>query len=419
MKNLILIVCAFFYLFPVFIKYLPLPLDRVLQLLGLMLLFLLPKFGHAHLFTNKKVWSVMFINLAIIILTLIAKLNGPNGSDSYLFIQLLDIYFNFLSALLIIFLGLKQYGNSFSIVKIFDLIVYLFVIQAIISLIFFVSSAAFDFYLSVLNEEVNRGLFVRTNLLTKRFIGWGAAFFSGVVKYGFAFLILIVLPYCKDSAFYGKRVKYIVSLSLIALAGVMTGRFFFLAIFLGVLLAIYIDKKNFFRLIYIGVPTLIVMFLLFYSLGNYFLGPERFEIIFRFVFELFINYFDSGELTTTSSDATLSMYVFPDNIYTWLVGDGLMINKDGSYYMGSDVGYVRLIFYFGIIATLVYFVAQFLLYRVLIKNTSRGVVKKAFLFMFFWICIFHIKGLVSASEYFALFLMATVVERRLSLRNDS
>ncbi len=412
MKNLILIIAAFCYFFPIFIKYLPVPVDRILQLFGLTIFFLSPRFAQRTLL-NKRVISVILINLVVVILAFLAMFNRSSRIDTYLFIQTLDIYFYFFSALLIVFLIAQRYGKSFSIVKVFDLIVFLFILQAIVSIIFFISSTIFEFYLSILNEKVNQGLFERTNLLNKRFIGWGSAFFSGVVKYGFVFLIMIVLPYCKNSYFYNKRIRYILALSLITIAGIMTGRFFFLAIGLGLLLTVAIDKRNFFRIIYRGIPIVLIAFLFFYAAGIHFLGPERFKIVFGFVFELFITYFESGELYTSSSAATLEMYRFPESLSTWLVGDGKMVaDVGGGYYMGSDVGYIRLIFYFGIIATFIYFLMQFALYKVLIKNTTNIAIKKTFLFMFFWVLVYHGKGLVFSNEFLVIFLLATITEKR-------
>lgn len=59
------------------------------------------------------------------------------------------------------------------------------------------------------------------------------------------------------------------------------------------------------------------------------------------------------------------MYVFPDNMKTWIVGDGYFENpfyKDpyyiglvtGGYYMNTDVGYLRFIFYFGLIGLILF-----------------------------------------------------------------
>ena len=63
------------------------------------------------------------------------------------------------------------------------------------------------------------------------------------------------------------------------------------------------------------------------------------------------------------------MIVFPDNFKTWLIGDGYIENpyrRDpyyvgpnyGGYYMGTDIGYLRFIFYFGLIG-LVTFISYF------------------------------------------------------------
>lgn len=80
----------------------------------------------------------------------------------------------------------------------------------------------------------------------------------------------------------------------------------------------------------------------------------------RFAFEGLFNFFEKGELSTGSTDKLKTMYVFPETLKTWLIGDGYFSNpqdndpyfigkmKDG-YYMGTDVGYLRLIFYFGLI----------------------------------------------------------------------
>ena len=59
------------------------------------------------------------------------------------------------------------------------------------------------------------------------------------------------------------------------------------------------------------------------------------------------------------------MVVFPDNLKTWLIGDGYFSNPGeidpyfigeivGGYYKGTDIGYLRFIFYFGLIGLLAF-----------------------------------------------------------------
>lgn len=80
----------------------------------------------------------------------------------------------------------------------------------------------------------------------------------------------------------------------------------------------------------------------------------------RFAFEGFFNMAETGEWSIASNEKLKTMYVFPDNLKTWIIGDGYFnnpINVDpyyvgevtGGYYMGTDVGYLRFIFYFGLL----------------------------------------------------------------------
>ena len=71
----------------------------------------------------------------------------------------------------------------------------------------------------------------------------------------------------------------------------------------------------------------------------------------------------------SSNNILKYMYVFPDNFKTWSIGDGYFDNpyyndvyyfgpKWGGFYMATDVGYLRFIFYFGVIG-LALFIAFF------------------------------------------------------------
>ena len=87
----------------------------------------------------------------------------------------------------------------------------------------------------------------------------------------------------------------------------------------------------------------------------------------RFAFEGFFNLFEHGEYSVASTNTLKSMYVFPDNLKTWIIGDGYFNNPywidpnfiyqgqliEG-YYLDTDVGYCRFIFYFGLIGLAVF-----------------------------------------------------------------
>ena len=86
---------------------------------------------------------------------------------------------------------------------------------------------------------------------------------------------------------------------------------------------------------------------------------------FRFGFEGFFSLFETGKWETNSNNILKNMIVFPDNLHTWVVGDGYLENpyrRDinyvgpnfGGYYMATDIGYLRFIFYFGLIGLLLF-----------------------------------------------------------------
>lgn len=90
----------------------------------------------------------------------------------------------------------------------------------------------------------------------------------------------------------------------------------------------------------------------------------------RFGFEGFFSLSEKGEWDVNSNNTLRSMYVFPDNPKTWLIGDGYFIDPSGDpnfigdnhsdYYMDTDVGYLRFIFYFGLLGLL--FFSSMILY---------------------------------------------------------
>lgn len=91
----------------------------------------------------------------------------------------------------------------------------------------------------------------------------------------------------------------------------------------------------------------------------------------RFGFEGFFSLWETGKWQTSSNDILLNyMIVFPDNWVTWLIGDGYAANPADKtlsffdpyytgpvyhgYYMGTDIGYLRYIFYFGLVGTFIF-----------------------------------------------------------------
>lgn len=87
---------------------------------------------------------------------------------------------------------------------------------------------------------------------------------------------------------------------------------------------------------------------------------DSFRDLIRFGFEGFFNWVERGEWSVGSNETLKSMLVFPETLKTWIIGDGYFMNSrfdenflgeanDVGFYMGTDIGYLRFIFYFGLI----------------------------------------------------------------------
>ena len=71
--------------------------------------------------------------------------------------------------------------------------------------------------------------------------------------------------------------------------------------------------------------------------------------LLRFAFEGFFNWIETGEWKTHSTDILKSMWVYPETFKTWIIGDGYFLDPiSNAFYMTTDVGYLRFIFYCGI-----------------------------------------------------------------------
>ena len=161
---------------------------------------------------------------------------------------------------------------------------------------------------------------------------------------------------------------YVLAFLIITVTGNMVARTTLVGTIVGlVYLFIYISPFK----LHISLATLkawfwflleiLIMILVVTALYN---SDEKFKERTRFAFEGFFSIAEEGRWHTGSNDKLKSMYVFPDNMETWIIGDGYFVNPAGDlnylgeitegYYKDTDVGYLRFIFYFGLIGLSIY-----------------------------------------------------------------
>ena len=71
-------------------------------------------------------------------------------------------------------------------------------------------------------------------------------------------------------------------------------------------------------------------------------------------FEGFFSLVESGEFQTGSTDELSTMWIWPEDTQTWIIGSGVFLSKAGDFTYFSDIGYWRFVFYSGLIGLTVF-----------------------------------------------------------------
>lgn len=144
---------------------------------------------------------------------------------------------------------------------------------------------------------------------------------------------------------------------------------------------------------------------------------QQFYDNIRFAFEGFFSIAENGKWETNSNNILKDMVVFPDNFKTWVIGDGYLddpFHKDpyyvgpdyNGYYMATDIGYLRFIFYFGLMG-----LATFIIYFFKVARTcAERFPKYAVMFMLV-LCINMIIWLKVASDIFLVFAIFLCISK--------
>lgn len=137
----------------------------------------------------------------------------------------------------------------------------------------------------------------------------------------------------------------------------------------------------------------------------------------HFGFEGFFSLYEEGQWEVSSNNGLIYMLknIKPEKMRTWIIGDGYCDtplhdpyytgpHAYGGYYMGTDVGYMRFIFYFGIIGTFIFMMYFYQVASVCAKFFSE------YKDMFFLILLCNYIGWIKVStDIFCLFALFLVI----------
>lgn len=216
----------------------------------------------------------------------------------------------------------------------------------------YVFSIAFDIFLGILRYhsiKINEILLKINNIQAKeatleyyskiRILPLGAQFFGGGVLIATALIILVYIMNREEKKIYYGLYFFI------AVFGIFVARTVIVGVILSIIYFLVSNRKKIHKLlkiIFYGI-VLINILLLFINNKMYEWGMEFF--------------LKGGK--STSTNTLLKMWtIIPYNIVTLFFGDGEW-KIGNAYYMNTDVGYLRIIWYVGIIGLLLFFLLIF------------------------------------------------------------
>lgn len=163
-------------------------------------------------------------------------------------------------------------------------------------------------------------------------------------------------------------IAYIAALLFILVVGNMVARTTTMGAIVALVYLVWMNKDKLYNVSknsqfwknLIGVTVIGIIAVYYFYHNN-----TSFRENFRFAFEGFFSWWEHGEWQTRSTDAWQKMIIWPDNMKTWFIGDGYFDGPtgndpyyvgpvNGGYYKWTDIGYLRFIYYFGMLGLLLF-----------------------------------------------------------------
>ena len=400
-QNILIIFCFFVYFFP-FKAY---GFDPRL----LVFLFFFIYMIKDGLLLNRKVKcryiKTLFYPVLMSLFTVLSSVVNTITENTFIIFPFRVIYLLLLSYC--IYYITKRFCKVISFYVITRYFLMTLVVQSVIAIVMFVNQPICLFLFDLQGIDLTSR--VIKMYFGVRLIGLGCFYFGAGAIYGLG--LIAIMPFMLKAKNKQQLIKLILLYVYIFIVGIffartaMIGCVFSIVYLIFCILIPKMCNKVFlvFRqfIIYLTVFGIALVFI-------YTSSPklqEDYGDIIDFGFEAFINLVENGELSTASSDGLTEYHlsIWPQNQKTYYIGD-MRWTKGDSYYSDSDVGYVRLLFYFGVPGVIL-----FLLYQYSIVRISGLIFKERILLFFFFTVFFYalillIKGYIDVASLIFIYL---------------
>lgn len=338
--KLLVFVCFFVYFFNVKIKGIPITSNMILAVFGFLVLLTDIFFGKRIHF-DKHFLKFVFSYILLLCVSFLSLLLHFTFDFSLIKSFGFNFPLTFLGAYFIVNLMIKY---KFNLSDSFKVISLCFFYQCIITLYFFLNKElmllVFDY--CDMGDRIN--ILVRT--LTYRAYGLFFGFDYGTAE-------LTVACLCSLYLFLTEKKRYTFWLLIVifnSIIGIIVARTMFIGIFIIVMFFILYPcefkkrKKNTFLFFLCGSFFMILFIIPFVDFSKY-------EWTILWVTDIFTQ-LSSGDLKSGSLYEILHNMIWYPGHQTFFFGDGFF-KPNGIQYQHTDVGYMRLILYYGVVGTII------------------------------------------------------------------
>lgn len=214
------------------------------------------------------------------------------------------------------------------------------------------------------------------------FSGFGTTLMCTLAVLLGCYLLILAIRTGDDIGPYATRI-------LISIVGAaMYGRIGLLVSFpIVIIMLVYIALKfGKYKPLIVSIVFIVVLILLFIVFAD---SLRQIDSI-NWMFEWAFNFLDTGTFSTQSSTRLSEMYIHP-TLTTFLYGDGYYTVM-GSYYMSTDVGYLRPLLFWGIFGEILYYLQFLPLMNALGRKLKGHDVSFLLLCLFVLLIAFEAKG---------------------------
>jgi len=404
-KFLTIVTLVFLTLFPVNFVFLPSAFSTrlIIALFGAVIWFLVLT-KKKNIYYNK-VMTVFILTLLTSIWSLLCTFIFDLGND-YTFVKLpvtiAVMYFS--SYLCISTINVFYSEVNFNVVT--KYFIYAILLQSLIVVIQFVNPEIASL-ISQIQRLTERQVNISTSQLEdgSRFIGFGLLFYTASFFYGTA-LILIAFQLKYKSMTQVSKISSLLIYLVIFFIGMGLARSTIIGFASSLIVFIFPIKsvKSIINITFKFIISIILTILTIFIIIKIFpTFTKSLEALINNAFDFVIAYINTGKLSSESASGTIDYFIFPNDIRTYLVGTGLYETyfSKGDYNY-SDVGYLRLLYYFGIPGMILFLIVEAKLLKLAFKTKKLKPIYYSMLIILF---ITNIKGLTTLAVIAMLYAL--------------